>query len=394
MGIMARHIRVVAGATLLMSASLTGALAQSVEAAAERLKAIALDQGVTIEWDSIEVSGDNGVLNGVKIGREGDLLPISNINLDGVSEVAEGYAIEAVTLDRYYRAEGNDSLTVDGVAMTSVLLPNEASIDSYGGSVFYETADIATVNIVSKGKEIFSLTDVHAEISPSDDAGKAMEFSGAAEGFTVDLTVIEDPQQAAVIKALGYEKLDGYLEMDGSWNPADGKLMLNEYSMSVVNAGSLGLSFDLGGYTPELIASIRQIQKQMTENPDGDSSQQGMAMLGLMQQMIFHSAEISFADDSLTNKIIEFVAQQQGMSASDIRNQAKAVLPFALAQLNNPEFTTMVTQAVSAYLDDPQSLSVRAEPGSPTPFAMIMASGMSNPVDLIKSLNVKVTAND
>lgn len=394
MGILARHVRVVAGATLLMSASLTGALAQSVEAAAERLREIVQDQGLSIEWDGVEVSGDGGVLRNVRVGREDGMLPIGNINLEGVSEVDEGYAIEDVTMDRYHMVNGADSLTVDGVAMTGVLLPNEQSIDSYGGSVFYETADIATVNVVSKGKEIFTLTDMHAEISPSDEAGKPMEFSGAAEGFTIDLTIIEDPQQAAVIKALGYEKLEGYLEMDGSWNPADGQLTLNEYGMSVVDAGSLGLSFDLGGYTPELIASLRQIQKQMAENPDGDSSQQGMAILGLMQQMIFHSAEVSFADDSLTNKVIDFVAQQQGMSASDIRNQAKAVLPFALAQLNNPEFTTMVTQAVSAYLDDPKSLSVRAEPGSPTPFAMIMASGMTNPVDLIKSLNVQVTAND
>lgn len=394
MGILARHVRVVAGATLLMSASLTGALAQSVEAAAERLREIVRDQGLSIEWDGVDVSGDSGVLRNVRVGREDGMLPIGNINLEGVSEIDEGYAIEDVTMDRYHMVNGADSLTVDGVAMTGVLLPNEQSIDSYGGSVFYETADIATVNVVSKGKEIFTLTDMHAEISPSDEAGKPMEFSGAAEGFTIDLTIIEDPQQAAVIKALGYEKLEGYLEMDGSWNPADGQLTLNEYGMSVVDAGSLGLSFDLGGYTPELIASLRQIQKQMAENPDGDSSQQGMAILGLMQQMIFHSAEVSFADDSLTNKVIDFVAQQQGMSASDIRNQAKAVLPFALAQLNNPEFTTMVTQAVSAYLDDPKSLSVRAEPGSPTPFAMIMASGMTNPVDLIKSLNVQVTAND
>lgn len=393
MGIVARHIRVVAGASLLMSATLTGAWAQAVEAAAERFKEIVEEQGLTMEWDSVDVSGNGGVLSGVRIGTAGQMVPIGNINFDGVSEVEDGFAIEAVTMDRYHTTSGNDALTVDGVAMTSVLLPNEASIDSYGGSVFYETADVATVSVVSDGKEIFTLTDLHTEITPSGD-GTPMEFAGAAEGFTVDLTVIEDPQQAAVIKALGYETLEGYMEMDGSWNPADGQLTLGTYSMSVVNAGTLGLSFDLGGYTPQLIASLRQMQKQMTENPDGDSSQQGMAILGLMQQMIFHSAEISFADDSLTNKVLEFVGQQQGMSASDIRNQAKAVLPFVLAQLNNPEFTTMVTQAVSAFLDDPQSLTVRAEPSSPTPFAMIMAGGMTNPVDLIKTLGVTVSAND
>src|SRR5690606_34056364 len=112
------------------------------------------------------------------------------------------------------------------------------------------------------------------------------------------------------------------------------------------------------------------------------------------QQLTFHEAEIAFTDDSLTNKVLEFVAQSQGMSASDIKNQAKAELPFALAQLNNPDFTSAATKAVSAFLDDPQVLRVTAAPAEPVPFALIMAEGMSTPQGLIKTLGVSVTANE
>jgi hypothetical protein len=70
------------------------------------------------------------------------------------------------------------------------------------------------------------------------------------------------------------------------------------------------------------------------------------------------------------------------------------VLPFALAQLNDPELTTQVTQAVSAYLDDPQSLFIRAIPGAAVPFAMIMAEAMTAPQNLPKSLGVTVVANE
>jgi len=394
MGIVARHMRVAAAATLLMSASLSGALAQSVEAAAERLKTIATEQGVTLEWDSVDSSGSDGTISGVRVGQGDDLVPIGDLYLEGVGESDDGYTIATLTMDDYFIGDPSGSVRIEGIEMTGVLLPNDNVIDNYGGSIFYETADIDRIDVTVGGKTVFEMTSLYSVISQSDTAGKPMEFEGAAEGFMVDLSMIEEPDQRAMLDALGYDKLEGFMSMSGSWQPTDGRLEVAEYDFTVVNAGSLGLSLDLGGYTPTLIASLREMQKQMAANPDADPSTQGLAILGLLQQMTFHSAEISFSDDSLTNKILEFVARQQGMSASDIRNQAKAVLPFALAQLNNPEFTTMVTQAVSAYLDDPQVLRVRAEPAAPAPFAVIMASGMTNPVDLIKTLGVTVSAND
>ena len=117
-------------------------------------------------------------------------------------------------------------------------------------------------------------------------------------------------------------------------------------------------------------------------------------MLGLMQQLTFHEAEIAFTDDSLTGKILNYVAERQGMSADAVANQAKAIMPFALAQLNNPELTKMVTEAVSNFLDDPQSLRITATPTEPVPFALIMAGAMSAPENLPQTLGVTVTAND
>ncbi len=117
-------------------------------------------------------------------------------------------------------------------------------------------------------------------------------------------------------------------------------------------------------------------------------------MLGLAQQLSFNRAEIAFDDDSLTGKVLEYVAEQQNMSTSDVANQAKAILPFALAQLGDPDLTAKITQAVSTFLDDPQSLRITAAPPAPVPFALIAAGAMSAPKELTKTLGVTVTAND
>lgn len=387
------QLRVLALSGLLAAAPLAGAYGQTVEQAAERLKALWDEQGIGIDWDSIDISGSDAVLVGVEVGTQDERVPIGNIALTGVSEIDIGYRIESVSLDYYHVGDSTGHLTVSDVSMTGVILPNEGEEGPYGGFMFYETASLGSVVANAEGTDVFTLTDLHFEVTAPED-GNPMDFSGVAEGFSIDLSVIDDADQQAVLQALGYQQLEGYMEIEGSWNPSDGRMALTQYDFTVVDAGTLGFTFDLGGYTTEFIKSLQQVQKQMMADPDGDSSAQGLAMLGLMQQLSFHGAEIAFTDDSLTNKVIEFVAGMQGVSPSDISNQAKAVLPFVLAQLGNPDLTTNATQAVSKFLDSPGTLRITAAPPEPVPFALIMAGAMNSPEGLTRTLAVTVTAED
>ena len=74
-----------------------------------------------------------------------------------------------------------------------------------------------------------------------------------------------------------------------------------------------------------------------------------------MQQLTFNSATIKFTDASLTNKVLGYVAKMQVQQPAHIANMAKAMVPFGMAQLNNPELTTQVTAAVTAFLDNPRA---------------------------------------
>ena len=62
---------------------------------------------------------------------------------------------------------------------------------------------------------------VAIEITPPAD-GKPMEFSGATEKFTADLTLVDDPQSKAAIDALGYQNISGNFSIAGTWQPTDG----------------------------------------------------------------------------------------------------------------------------------------------------------------------------
>ena len=354
----------IALAALFTTTALSGAFANVPEMATERLKAIIEQQGAVIEWERADIDGDDVVLVNVEVGNTEGRLPIGDITLTGVSRVDQGYRVEEITFDDMEFGDDMGAVTMDGAELTGVLLPDDANLDNYGGTLFYETAYVGNISVSIENEEIVSMSDFYTELSAPAD-GRPMTYTGRAEEFYLDLSIVDDPNQRAVLEALDYLELTGSFAFEGYWQPDGGRFALSQYDITIDDAGTLGITADIDGYTPEFIASLRDLQLQMAANPDADSSAQGLAILGLMQQLTFHSAEISFSDDSLTNKVLEFVAAAQGMRPADIANQAKAILPFALGQLGNPELTMQATQAVSAFLDNPQSIRLRAAPASP-----------------------------
>jgi hypothetical protein len=382
--------------TFLLVVPLDAAFAQDTTAVADRLKALLANQGVDISWSGISGDASSMVMEGVTVKptSEKEALPIGNVRLEGVNEQDGGFAIASVSTEAFSRTEDGATLEVSPFVMRDLTIPAEGSTDPLASLLMYKSAELASMSVKVGDKTAFSMQNFSVEVTPPED-GEAMEFSGKAEKFTGDLSLVEDPQSREVINALGYQTISGSIEVEGSWQPSDGQMTLSQYDIKVDDAGTFGMTFNVGGYTMDFVKQLQEMQKKMAEKPEGaDNSAEGMAMLGLLQQLTFHGASIRFDDDSLTNKVLEYVAKQQGMTAKDIANQAKAIVPFGMAQLNNPELTAQVTAAVSKFLDDPQSIEISAKPGAPVPFALIMANGMSNPLELPKTLGVSVTANE
>ncbi|HEY6633119.1 MAG TPA: hypothetical protein VIZ90_16845, partial [Rhizobiaceae bacterium] len=218
---------------------------------------------------------------------------------------------------------------------------------------------------------------------------------------TTDLSGITDPQARAVIDAFGYQTLNGSYRSAGSWNLADGRLNVAQNAITVDNAGTFSFTFDFSGYTLEFIRQLQEIQQKMAAQPEGESSSAAeMEMLSLAQQLSLIGATMRFDDDSLTGKILDFVARQQGQKRQDIVNLAKAGLPFALMQMQLPELATAIAPAINTFLDDPKSIEIKAAPAQPVPFTLIAGAAMANPNHpgatakaIWNMLGVTVTAN-
>jgi hypothetical protein len=119
-----------------------------------------------------------------------------------------------------------------------------------------------------------------------------------------------------------------------------------------------------------------------------------------MQRLSLNGATIRFDDASLTGKILDFVAQQQGLKREDVVNVAKAGLPLALMQVQLTDLAAAISPAINAYLDAPGSIEIKAAPPQPVPFTMLGGAAMANPNDpgaaakaIWSMLGVTVTAN-
>jgi hypothetical protein len=388
-------LKKLAFSTFLLTLPLNAAFAQDA-AVADRLKAALAVQGVDITWTG--VTGDNSsmVLQGVSVkpAAEKEALPIGDVKLEGVTEANGGFDIATISTSAFEHSKDGVTLNLTPFVIHDANIPAEGATGPLGSMMMYKSAELENLTVKVADKTAFSMDGLAVQITPPAD-GKAMEFSATTEKFNADLTLVDDPKSKEAINALGYQNISGNIDIGGTWQPSDGKMDLSKYDISVENAGTLGMTFGLGGYTVDFVKSMQEMQKKLAAQPEGaDNSAQGMAMLGLLQQLSFNSASIRFDDDSLTGKVLEYVGKQQGMSGKDIANQAKAIVPFGMAQLNNPELTAEVTAAVGKYLDDPKSLEISAEPPAAVPFALIMAGAMSNPLDLPKTLGVHVKANE
>ncbi|MEM1366262.1 MAG: hypothetical protein AAGH82_10995, partial [Pseudomonadota bacterium] len=190
------------------------------------------------------------------------------------------------------------------------------------------------------------------------------------------------------LKAMGYDTVTMDMIIEGGWEPS-GRVTLDRYDIIADDIGTLSFVLDISGYTTELAQRIAEINAATTPE---NQTQQSMKVMGEMANLALTSGQISFTDNSITDKLLAFFAPQMGTDAEGLKAQAKGLLPLGLAQLGDPKLTQMVTAAVGKFLDNPGKLIIDMQPDALVSFGEVMGAGMAAPQTLPKVLGVKVSA--
>jgi hypothetical protein len=344
---------------------------------------------IILTVESSELSGSNVIAKGVTVNVPSAApFKLGDMTLENVAEDGEGYIVGKLSAPAFDKVDGDNTIKFGGAAINNVHIAAANETDPVKKLFLYESIEMGKFTFDYKGKEAVRVDGAKFNMTPYK-AGEPLQFEGQFSGIHADFSAANDPKVIEAVTAFGYSEINGVIGAKGSWNPADGRIAMTE-TFDFKDVGLLNLNVDLSGYTAQFVSSLQQLNKSLEGK---DDSAKGLAVMGLMQQLTFNSISMRFDDASLTGKILDYTAKQANQKRADIVNQAKGMVPVLAMQLQDPEFAQKVAVAVSAYLDDPKNIEIKAAPATPLSFAILAATGATAPLALIKQLNVSVNAN-
>jgi hypothetical protein len=359
--------------------------------------ALYVQQDTGLVAGSVTVDGNNVTLadSRFELGGDQGSLPLGTIEMQGVEEDGGGYTIDTVTFENIDLRQDKTEVTASGISISGMYVPADVNGNTLNAVMLYDEARVGPVDVKIDGKSLMSIGSSVLTTDISEDE-KSLDFDVQIADVKGDLGSIDDPKAKQAVTDLGITSLDGRISMAGRWDMDPGTLALEEYVLDFANVGRLDVAFSLSGYTLDFIRSANETARAMEANPNKEEAQQAanLAMLGLMQRLTFNSAQIRFEDAGITKRALDVAGKQRNTSGEQLAQMIKAMTPMVLAQYNIPELQNALSQAVNAYLDNPGSFTITAQPSNAVPFPMILGAAMGAPNTLPQVLGVKVTAND
>ena len=363
----------------------------------KKINAAYSQQGGTVTAASVDIDGTTVTLKNTSFKpNAGEPIAIGDITLSGVEEQDDGgYYIEEAAFPDISSSKEGVTVSAQEMTLGDISVPAQPG-DTIDSMFFAESAHTGPIKVVKDGAEVFSVleSDMNATLR-EDESG--FDFDGAFKSMKADLSQAGDsPDSKEAIEKLALQHIQGDITMKGAWDIEPGTIDLSEISFDITNVGKLNFGFKISGYTMAFMKSMQDAVKQSEANPNKEEAQQalGLAMLGLAQQLTFDSAQIRFEDASITKRALDYAGSKQNVSGQQMADSLKAMTPIMLAQLNIPELQNAISAAVSTFLDNPKSLTVKATPEKPVAFPMIVGAAMGAPNTVPQMLGVKVSAND
>ncbi len=199
-------------------------------------------------------------------------------------------------------------------------------------------------------------------------------FYAKSDGIRFPVKAVDDPQQRALLEALGLEEIVYSDETRLYWDEATLDLSLERLMLDIEGVGRA-----------EISARFANVPKALFEDPEGQGQ-----IAAIMAQFV--DASIVFKDDGIASKGLTHIAGSQGIPENVFREVVVAQAAEATAPIQNEAFTNMVRDAVSEFLNDPKEIRVTMTPDAPVPLAQILGS-LAAPQSLPDLLKVVIAAN-
>lgn len=219
-------------------------------------------------------------------------------------------------------------------------------------------------------------------------AGQPVKF--VTKPFTMTLDADPDGGEAGAglaqaLSMVGYESVELKGEGVSTYDPENDivSFAAKDNYFELVD----GAKFSYGGKVEGYAAYNKEVMssfdfEEMAEGAEPDP----MAFQEAMNKLVFHNFELSIDDDSLVDRIFNAVAAQSGEDPEQMRQQAAMMMGMApmMAQGSgvDMDIVTELATAVSAFITDPGTLTIKLNPNEPLSAQTL--SSMEDPSMLTK----------
>jgi hypothetical protein len=321
-----------------------------------------------------------GTLSGVEVdtGDEAATLTMEEVTFIGANPTADGgISADELDINGLEFSADKGGTTVKTIKILGYVSAPPDKIKQPGATRF----DRFEATNIQIGDDKLTIPVSYVLVTASDYADN-MPHKGTIEVKGLVVPIKADDPQMAEVAALGYKEFAIDASFKGNWDPKSGRVALEGLSVSAKDAATVQLSFALGGFTPDVV-------KQMVA-AKGDTNQ----MLGLMQGLSIESATLRVENSSLFERAADAAAKKQGTTKEALLQQGSAMVPMMISAIQNPAFEKKISDAVTAFIASPKSLTVKIAPAQPVPVPQIIGVAGAAPQTLPDVLGADVKAND
>lgn len=196
------------------------------------------------------------------------------------------------------------------------------------------------------------------------------------------------PESKQVFDALGYDRLELGISGEAQHDAASGDYGAN-FSIVAQQAGTLSLGYAFGGLTEQAVTDFLVASLKLQDHEPNPAE-----LMAAFKDFTFRSVRLRFEDQSLTGRLLPFVAAQQGMDEKTLVANGAAMLQLGLMQLGRPEFAMAAVKTVTDYLANPKSITLTVKPAAPLGMADFMQMQSADPGTVFDTFGISLTAND
>jgi len=376
------------------------ALALNPQDFADKLSQTILDQAaVEITFNSATAEGDTIILSDWNIPALGKSKAAQildrTLTFTGVSETADGgYTAQQASVDDIDFTKDDVNLVLRNVVFNNISLPGDPANDVLGSMLISQGMSAGPLVVNIGGTDVFRIDSIATSSIINADQS-AVDGSYKVTGIYGDLSQVNERDAKQILTVFGITELNARMDGSFSWNLDDGNLIVNESSITIDNIGKLNVTLNLLGYTLDVVKQLQASNKELAGVDPTSSEYQTRSLqmlMGVVTRLSFNGFGLRFDDDSITDKVIAMLGEQNGMSRQDMIDAVSALAPAMMADVAPPELIKQVVDGVTSFIKSPQSIEIVSRPKAPLPFLSIMTAAQ-DPSAVLDMLNVSVQAN-